>query len=228
MANGDIIIDVIGLDMDGVLVDLANYQFSKGIPFFSKLKSIPANKIIKDEKAYDVEDVFGVSHAHRTLFWAKYIWGYCLTQPAREDASQITHKWHNEGRKVKIITSRVYVDLNNPWGELFRKMVYYWLDKNNIYYDEVVFCSEEYAAFDKYEVCKNNDVKLMIDDKIDNINMIARNNIVLAYDNPWNQELEETEIIKRIHNFKQADDFIKKYELEHSRKYINLPRKSVK
>ncbi len=75
-------INVIGLDMDGVLVDLAQYQFDRGIPFFSKRFSIPSDTVVKNPGAYDVEEIFGVSHEDRMRFWNRYIWGYCLwTKP---------------------------------------------------------------------------------------------------------------------------------------------------
>lgn len=221
------IIDTVGLDMDGVLVDLAGYQLAKGIPYFSKKLNKPVDKVVKNLQAYDVEDIFGVSHAERMKFWTKYIWEYCLVAKPRESASALTHKWHAEGRKVKIITSRVYVMENNALGELFRRMVYYWLDKYNIYYDEVIFCSEKNSALDKAIACEKANVSLMVDDKVENANMISQNHTVLCYSNPWNEKGLNPNIDK-IDEFDEIDQYITNYEQINSRRYVTLPRKSVK
>ena len=215
-------IDVIGLDMDGVTVDLAGYQLAKGIQYFSKKLGLPKEKVVKDISAYDIEDIFGVSHSERMKFWARYIWEYCLTVPPIKGVSEKTNKWHNEGRKVVIITSRVYVMEDNLLGELFRQMVYYYLDKNNIYYDDVVFCEEENCAEAKAEACRKAGVKLMIDDKLVTVNRISQERLALCFDNPWNQD-GLSEKVTRIDSFDKADEFIENYEFKKKRVYIQIP-----
>lgn len=206
-----IIIDNIGLDMDGVLVDLEKYQYLKGIPYFCKKFNKKPEDVIEDSFAYDIEDIFKCTNNERMNFWIKYIWEYCLFFPARKGASEITHKWHNEGRKVDIITSRVYVMRDDFLGEIFRKMVYIWLKNNNIYFDKIKFCSEEKSYIDKIEACKAYHTKLMVDDKINNLEELKKFLLAVCFDASWNRVLDD-ELIQRIHSFYEIDDYIQKYE----------------
>lgn len=205
------LIDNIGLDMDGVLIDLEQYQYLKGIPYFCKKFKKNPEDIIVDSFAYDVEDIFQCTKNERMIFWLKYIWPYCLTMPAREGASEITHKWHNEGRKVDIITSRVYVMQDNLLGALFRKMVYIWLKKNKIYFDRIKFCSEEKSYIDKVEACKEFETKLMVDDKINNLKELKKILIAVCFDAGWNRVLEDC-FIKRLNSFYEIDEYIQEIE----------------
>ena len=216
----EIKIDSIGLDMDGVLVDLEGYQYSKGIPYFCKKFNKKPEEVIEDSFAYDIEEIFNCTKNERMIFWLKYIWGYCLTMPAREGASEITHKWHKEGRHVNIITSRVYVMQDDFLGALFRKMVYLWLKKNNIYFDNIRFCSEEKSYVDKVDACIEFDTKLMVDDKMNNLKELKKILKTVCFDAGWNRILED-ENIKRVESFYEVDNYIQELESQKVKKLNN-------
>lgn len=204
------IIDKIGLDMDGVLEDLQSYQISRGIVYFSKKQNVfQTDELIKNINTYDIQDIFGCTKEERMNFWKRYIWEYALLFPAREGASEITHKWHDEGRTIDIITSRVYVMRDDMLGLLFRWMVKIWLMKNKIYYDTIKFCSEENSSIDKKNACLELGTKLMVDDKIENLLSLKQEILVNCYHANWNQELTD---INRVHNFYQIDKYIQDYE----------------
>lgn len=206
-------IDNIGLDMDGVIVDLQLYQFLKGIPYFMKKLQRETSKIIVDENAYDIQHIFEVTHKERMEFWAKNIWEYSLLFPAREGVSEMTHKWHDEGRIVDIITSRVYVDRNDPLGALFRKMTKIYLYTQNIYYDKIMFCSEKNSGESKASACKELNTKLLVDDKIVNLEAIRNQLLGLCFTANWNKNFEVNQFaIARIKSFYEIDDFIQNYE----------------
>ena len=50
-----------------------------------------------------------------------------------------------------------------------RKIVLEWLKENNIFYDNIIFSPE-----DKINICIENDIDLMIEDKVENINIISQ------------------------------------------------------
>lgn len=50
-----------------------------------------------------------------------------------------------------------------------RKTVLNWLNENIIFYDEIIFNPEE-----KIDICMENNINLMIEDKVDNINTISK------------------------------------------------------
>lgn len=205
------VFDTIGLDMDGVLVDLEKYQFEKGIKYFCKKFNTTPEKVIKDMYAYDVENIFGCTREERMKFWTRYIWEYCLFTPAKEGSSEITNKWHEEGRKIDIITSRVYVMQDDILGALFRKMVKIWLHHNKIYYDSIQFCSEEQSAKDKLETCIKCGTKIMGEDKLDNIEAISQNNLVACFDAKWNENYENNNVY-RVNNIYDMDNLIQNIE----------------
>lgn len=204
-------IDNIGLDMDGVLIDLQTYQFTRGISYFMKKLDRDFEELVVNPLAYDIEDIFGVTRDERMAFWGRKIWAYCLTFPVREGASELTHKWHDEGRMVDIITSRVYAELDNFIGFLFRSMVKIYLAVNNIYYDRLKFCREKNSGEDKAKACIEFNTSLMVDDKIDNLEAVKDIALTLCFDNNWNKEYED-ENVTRVNSLYDIDDFIVNYE----------------
>ena len=130
---------IIGIDVDGVLSDIGNYQLKYSKPYFKK----KYNKDIVNPDKFDIEQIYDCTHKEREIFWQKYIWGYCLTEPAFKNASEVLLKLHEEENKIVIITGRAHTTEQGITGKLFRKMLTYWLKKNKIYYDEIYYCSEK-------------------------------------------------------------------------------------
>ena len=60
----------IGVDVDGVLTNLEEYQLKYGKKHFKNVTDV-------DENGYDICDIFHCSREEREKFWTKYIWGYC-------------------------------------------------------------------------------------------------------------------------------------------------------
>ena len=207
----EIIFDNIGLDMDGVLVDLEQYQLEKGIAYFCKKFNKKPEEVIKNINAYDIEDIFGCTKNERMEFWIRYIWEYCLLFPAKEGSSEITQKWHQEGRNIDIITSRVYVMQDDILGALFRKMVKIWLHSQKIHYDNIVFCSEKESAIDKSKACLDCQTKIMGEDKLDNIEAIRKNSMVACFDAKWNHGYQADNVY-RVKNIYDMDKLIDYYE----------------
>ncbi|MCM1371135.1 MAG: hypothetical protein NC181_04545 [Clostridium sp.] len=211
--DNSIVIKNIGLDIDGVLIDLQKYQLEKGNLYFSKKFHKNIEQVIRDLNAYDVQDIYGCTKKERMIFWGRYVWEYSLFYPARIGSSEITHKWHNEGRTVDIVTSRVYVDRNDVLGMLFRVMVKSWLHKQNIYYDRIKFCSEKNSAVDKLLACKEYNTDLMSDDKIDNIESISEIIPVACFTANWNLDYEK-ENVYRVNSLYEIDELIQRIEHE--------------
>ena len=77
----------IGLDVDGVLVDIRTFQLREGKRYFQKKYGIS----IKNPDMFEVQDVFECTKKQRESFWIKYIWKYCLKEPMKEDAAEVVH-----------------------------------------------------------------------------------------------------------------------------------------
>ena len=107
----------IGIDVDGVLTDIYNYQIEKGQQYFNKMK---------EKNTLSIAEMFDVTSEEEKKFWTKYIWEYCLKVKAREGASEALQKLKDEGNKIYIITSRVHTTKKNILGLIFRKMLISW------------------------------------------------------------------------------------------------------
>lgn len=192
----------IGIDVDGVLTDLEKYQLHYGKKYFKNINNI-------DETKIDIEDIFSVSKKEREIFWIKYIWKYCLSIPARENAAAVFKKLKEEGHNLYIITSRAHATEEGITGKLFRKMLFDWLDKEGIIYDDIELCREHGSEIDKLEACKKFNIDIMIDDKAENVMTLAKICKVLCFDAKYNKDCIGDNII-RVHNFNEIYSEIEK------------------
>ena len=115
-------------------------------------------------------------------FWRKYLFEYSTKEKARKFSNEITRKLHEEGNEIYIITARVLTDKNTLEGEKMRNIVKNWLKQNNIHYDKIIFAPE-----DKLEICKENNIDIMIEDKVENINNISKEIPVLCFNASYNK-----------------------------------------
>ena len=192
----------IGIDVDGVLTDLESYQLKYGKKYFKNVKDI-------NESGYDICDIFHCDKEKASSFWAKYIWSYCLNEPIRDGAKELIDKLRTDGDKIYIITGRAHTTEDNARGKLFRKMLIYWLKKNDIKYDDIYYCLEDNSSKEKYEVCKKLGIDIMIEDKVENINSIKEISKVICIKNKNNIDIKDEDNIKVVSGFtKEVGDFI--------------------
>ena len=85
------------------------------------------------------------------------------------NAAETVRALRKAGHKIFIITGRAHTTEKGITGWLFRKMLLYWLKKNKLYYDEIIFCSEENSSTEKLDICLKNHIDLMVDDKPENL-----------------------------------------------------------
>lgn len=233
---------IVGVDADGVLVDMSAFNIRDGKKFFKKE---PVNP-----DAYSPMEIFGVTKEEEFKFGLKYFLSYINKEPARENASLIINKLNEEGYELHEITARKFTTMNNWFGEYNRNAFIKWLDKNEMQFKSIQFCSEENTPIEKLIACIKLLVDVMVEDKPDVALFLAQNGIkVLLFDAPYNQELNHPNMI-RVYNWDQvyeriseldkmkekyADDFSKKtleeiIELskEEKRRYFDSYRKYLK
>ena len=95
-------------------------------------------------------------------------------------------KLKKKNNKIYIITARRKRE-ENEIENITKK----WLDKNKIYYDELIFTSE-----DKRKVCKENKIDIMIEDSPTNVKELSEIIKVFCYDNPYNRGIEGKNITR--------------------------------
>lgn len=180
----------IGIDIDGVLTDIEQWQLDVGGKFFSKF-----NKSVLNKDGYEITKIFNVSDELDSQFWNEYLYDYVTKEPSRKYASEVIKKLKDDGNEIYIVTARYLTDRNNEDGEKMRKIVVNWLAEQKIDYDEIIFSPE-----DKKENCKKYNIDIMIEDKVDNINKISSVIPVICFHAGYNNECKGKNIY-RVYNW---------------------------
>ena len=175
----------IGIDIDGVLTDIEQWQLDVGGKFFSRF-----NKSVLNKDGYEITKIFNVSDELDSQFWNEYLYEYVTKEPSRKYASEVIKKLKDDGNEIYIVTDR-----NNEDGEKMRKIVVNWLAEQKIDYDEIIFSPE-----DKKENCKKYNIDIMIEDKVDNINKISSIIPVICFHAGYNNECKGKNIY-RVYNW---------------------------
>lgn len=186
----------IGIDVDGVLVDMESYQLKYGKKYFcDKL-----HRKIKNPKGYDICDIFDCTREEREKFWTRYIWSYCLKEPMTKGAAKYAKDMHENGHKIYIVTGRAHTTEVGIMGKIFRWMLKYWLKKNHFYCDDIFYCSEKNSEADKYDVCIEKNIDILIDDKIENLLALKDRVKIYCFQARWNEDCRELDAY-RIRGF---------------------------
>ncbi len=165
------------------------------------------NKDIINPECHDIEGIFGCSHDEKKRFWNRYIWKYCIGEAMTPNAAKIINELRQKGHKIFIVTSRVYTTEAGIRGKLFRGMLKYWLNKNHLKYDNIIFCSEENSGRDKYDACIKNNINVLIDDKAENLLPLLGKVNVICYSAAWNKKYSELDSC-RADNFNEVWNII--------------------
>lgn len=180
----------IGIDIDGVLTDIEEWQLDYGSKFFYEEYGLS----IKDYKGYETNEIFDVDIKLDDEFWNKYFRDYSINVEARKFANEVIDKLKEDGHEIYIITARgsfLSHSADVMSIEENRNIVLNWLKNNQIHYDNIIFSPE-----DKLEICKQNNIDLMIEDKVDNINKISKKIPVICFDARYNQECKGKNIYR--------------------------------
>jgi len=191
---------IIGVDADGVLVNMHEFNLREGKRYFKKE---PVNS-----NAYSPKDMFGVSSKEEFLYGLKVFNKYCKSEPPMADVVEVITDFASKGYELHEITARKFTTYRNFWGAIYRRMFRKWLKRHNLSFRSIQFCSETYSPRDKLMACMKLDVDVMIEDKAEVAMFLAENGVqVLLFDAPYNQEIEHKNIT-RIYSWKQIHEII--------------------
>ena len=180
----------IGIDIDGVLTDIEKWQLDYGSKFYYE----NYNKEIVNPKGYETNDIFNSTVECDDLFWDKYFKEYSINVEARKYASEVISKLKQDGYEINIITARgsfLSHSSDVMSKEENEQIVKDWLQKNKIYYDSLIFSTE-----DKLDICIKNNINIMIEDKVDNINKISTKIPVICFNAGYNEECKGENIYR--------------------------------
>ncbi len=192
----------IGVDLDGVLNDVAEWHFACGSKFCLEQK---INRGF-NPSGYYMEEQFHLTSDENKEFWRQYIFDLLIAIPIRPYASEVIHKLHKAGHKIIILSARDNQYLNNQYNGMIDYYVESWLNKHNVEYDEIIINSKN-----KREKCLSIGLDLMIEDKASNVNDISKIIPVMVFDAPYNQNCTGKNVIRVFSWYQIYQEIINKF-----------------
>lgn len=180
----------IGIDIDGVLTDIEQWQLDYGSKFYFE----KYNKQILNNEGYETTDIFKVDSKLDDEFWTEYFKDYSTNVDVRKLASEVIKKLKQDGNEIYIITARgsfLSHSASVMSIEENKNIVLEWLRKNEIDYDKIIFSSE-----DKLNICLENNIDVMIEDKPANINKISTRIPVICFHAGYNKNCKGNNIFR--------------------------------
>ena len=180
----------IGIDIDGVLTDIEQWQLDYGSKFYFE----KYNKQILNNEGYETTDIFKVDSKLDDEFWTKYFKDYSINVDVRKFTSEVIKKLKHDGNEIYIITARgsfLSHSASVMSIEENRNIVLEWLKRNEIEYDKIIFSPE-----DKLSICLENKIDVMIEDKPANINKISKKIPVICFHAGYNKNCVGNNIIR--------------------------------
>ena len=188
----------IGIDIDGVLTDIHEFNLRHAPPFFKR----KYDRDVVDYKPYDIRDIFGCPDKEWMAYWKRYLLKYSTAEPARQGAREFTEKLVSDGHGIYIISKRVFSANRGLIGKTMRILVRRWLRRNGILHKEAIFCVHDDPDIKK-NVCLEKNVSVLIDDEPENIFSVAKVAKVICFDTSYNRQCEGENIFRAL-NFDQA------------------------
>ncbi len=189
----------IGIDIDGVLIDVGQFE----IDYCSKFFIVDKDRHLENSFEYGSYKIFNATLEEDNELWRKAIYEY-VKEPARRFASEAIALLKKQGHEIFIITNRAsgldYCDITK---EEMKKIVVNWLKKYKIYYDELIFSSGT-----KLDSLIDKHIDVMIEDTPKNILAQSKFCKVLCYDARYNKDVENENVI-RIYSWYDIYDKIK-------------------
>jgi uncharacterized HAD superfamily protein len=182
---------VIGLDIDGVIVDAAGAM----LPLLAEICNRPLSH--QDIYCYDFAEALNMDREA-----VRYVWQKTIENELLLNASPITGAidglaalaWH----EIWLVTAR---------PAFLQHLTESWLDERMIRYDGIVFDrgGEKHSAGPKYDV--------FVEDFIEEASLIANAGILtLLFNQPWNQVDVLPDNCHRVHDWGTVVSIINKLE----------------
>ena len=178
----------IGIDLDGVVID-SETTFRTYEEIFD-IETLKANNLInKEEPKFQAR--YNWTEEQQKDFIKKYFLTVSKESNLMSGFIGVYHLLKKQGHEFIVITAR------GGFVKEMKEDAIRLLEENNISFDKYYWKIE-----DKLEVCKNENVDIMIDDDWRIIKKLADNNIKTLYFRDTNLvKLEENKYIKEVNNW---------------------------
>lgn len=186
----------IGIDLDGVVID--SEQTFRTYEEIFDIDILKANNLINIEEP-KFQNRYNWTKEQEEEFIKRYFMKVSNESELMSGFKAVYKLLKTQGHELIAITAR---------GEFIKEMkddAVRLLEKNNI-----IFNKYFWKINDKLEICKKENVDIMIDDDWRIINKLSENKIKTLYFRDVNiKKLEENEYIKEVNNWGQVYRYIK-------------------
>ena len=192
----------IGIDIDGCLTDVYSWYLKNGKEYANKI-----GKKLVNKNGYDAMKMYGLTPEEFKDFLNERLIDYSINEPARENTNTVCNKLISNGHELYIITARFNADKEDEQGLKMRSIVEKWLKDNNIPYTSII-----YSSNNKLDICKENDIDIMIEDKPSTLKEIKEHIPVICFDAPYNRDLDNDNLY-RVSNWNEILEIINNKEV---------------
>ncbi len=180
----------IGIDIDGVLTNIEQFSLS----YFSKY-CVEHNIDYKiGQVSYELHEIFNVDKKVTNQYWDDFIFYYAENESPRSFAKEVIDKLKGMGNEIYILTARMHTNQDDEEGERMREVVKKWLNKNEIYYDKLIFSKADKEK--KVDEIREYKIDLMIEDNPNNIKELSEITKIICYNTTYNQDCVGENIIR--------------------------------
>ena len=181
----------IGIDIDNVI---SNFNDTLLKEYLLHDKTLRNSGVINKNADYIRNGMFDWTENEELTFYKKNIERIAQNLGVIEGAKEYIDKLHKDGHFIYIITGRDNGEYTDPYN-----MTKKWLDKNNIYYDNLILTN----AYDKHAKslkCIEHNIDIMIDDSVHICSDCIENGITtILMDTPYNRYSN----IQRVKSWKE-------------------------
>lgn len=186
----------IGIDVDGVLIDFEeHFRYRAEMYDFVELNK----KGVKDKSIFWVQDKYDWSNEEADNFMKKYCVELTEDSNIMPGVKEVLSYLEEEKHELVIISAR------GMEGNILCDIAREKFEKENLKFEKYYWKIQ-----DKLEVCKKENIDIMIDDNPKTCKKISSNGIMtLYYRNIYGEDLEEHEFLKEVNNWGEIYRFIK-------------------
>lgn len=196
----------IGFDADGVLFDTEKFQISeKAISYMEKHFQLS----VSNQNGYGVKDVYSCTKQMEMAFWTHFVIRYSLFFRARPLVKETIGLLRRQGNKVFIVTSKACALEKNYKGIAVRFLFELGLKLNGIFVDGIEYCTVENSAEDKLQACRKKNIRIMVEDKWENVDRLKEELQVICFATRNNGGYHNKDVY-RAGNFNEVYGYIKK------------------
>ena len=186
----------IGVDLDGVVID--SEQTFRTYEEIFDVDILNANNLINIEEP-KFQYRYNWKEEQKEDFIKKYFMKVSKDSPLMAGFKEVYKLLKEQGHEFVVITAR------GNFIEEMKDDPIRLLEENNIFFDKYYWKKD-----DKLEICKKENVDIMIDDDWRIISKLSKNKVKTLYFKDTNlKTLEENEYIKEVNNWGQIYRYIK-------------------